>query len=67
MANCRAARSGKIETALLNQPRLTLAGLEAALRLVDHIDATFAAYDTIVAMPGAQRFERIADFHGTVS
>jgi hypothetical protein len=46
---------------------LALAGLEAALRLVDHIDAALAAYDAIVAMPGAQRFQRIADFHGTVS
>jgi hypothetical protein len=52
---------------VLNQPRLTLAGLEAALRLVDHVDTPFATYDTVVAMPGTQRFERIADFHGAVS
>jgi hypothetical protein len=63
----QAARSGKIGAGLLSQPCSTLAGLESALRLVDHIDTPFAPDDTIVTMPGAQRLERIADFHGTVS
>jgi hypothetical protein len=49
------------------QPCSTLAGLEPTVRLIDHIDTSFAPDDTIVAMPGAQRLERIADFHGTVS
>jgi hypothetical protein len=67
--NCfgQAARSGKIEAPLLSQPRSALAGLEPTVRLIDHIDTSFAPDDTIVAMPGAQRLERIADFHGTVS
>jgi hypothetical protein len=43
--------------------RSTLARLEAALRLVDDIDATLAADDAVVAMAAAQRLERVADFH----
>jgi hypothetical protein len=34
-----------------------LTGLEAALRLVDHVNAAFAAHDTIVAVTPAQRFQ----------
>jgi hypothetical protein len=34
-----------------------LTGLEAALRLVDHIDAAFAAHEAVVTMPPAQRFQ----------
>jgi hypothetical protein len=45
---------------------LTLAGLETAMRLVDDIDAALAAYDAVVAMAAAQRFQRIADFHGSI-
>ena len=41
-----------------------LAGLEAPLRLVDHVDAAFAAHDAVVAVPAAQRFQRVTDFHG---
>src|ERR1700726_4398835 len=36
--------------------RLALAGLEAAMRLVDDIDAPLAPHDAIVAMAAAQRF-----------
>jgi hypothetical protein len=45
---------------------LTLACLEAAMRLVDDVDAPFAAYDAVVAVTTAQRFQRIADFHGSI-
>jgi hypothetical protein len=45
---------------------LTLARLEAAMRLVDDVDAPFAAYDAVVAVTAAQRFQRIADFHGSI-
>ncbi len=41
-----------------------LAGFEALLGLVDDVNATLAAYQAIVAVAGAQRAERIADFHG---
>src|SRR5262249_43991332 len=40
-----------------------LAGLEPALGLVDDVDAAFAPHQPIVAVPAAQGFERIADFH----
>ena len=36
---------------------LALAGFEAALRLIDDIDATLAPHDAIVAMAAAQRFQ----------
>jgi hypothetical protein len=42
---------------------LTLAGLEPGLRLVDHIDAAFAAHDSAIAMTRFQRTERVCDFH----
>jgi hypothetical protein len=44
-----------------------LAGFEPALRLIDDIDAPLAPHDAIIAMARAQRFQRIADFHGTFS
>jgi hypothetical protein len=34
-----------------------LTGLEAPLRLIDHINAAFAAHDTVVAVTPAQRFQ----------
>jgi hypothetical protein len=34
-----------------------LAGLEAALRLIDHVDAALAAHETVVPMAAAQRFQ----------
>src|ERR1700744_2570951 len=42
---------------------LALARLEAALHLVDHIDPALAADQTVGAMPAAQRFQRVTDFH----
>jgi hypothetical protein len=47
--------------------RSALTCLEAPLRLVDHVHAALAAHDTIVAVATAQRFQRIADFHGLAS
>src|SRR6201999_4124942 len=40
-----------------------LARLEAALHLVDHIDPALAADQAVGAMPAAQRFQRVTDFH----
>jgi hypothetical protein len=37
--------------------RLALAGFEAALGLVDHVDPAFAADKAIVAVPTTQRFQ----------
>src|SRR5262249_10207822 len=42
---------------------LALARLESALGLVDDVDAALAPHQPVVAMPSAQRLERIADFH----
>ena len=47
----------------MREPGSTLPGLEAALDLVDHVDAAFAADQAIAAMAAAQRFQRVADFH----
>jgi len=44
----------------------TLARLEAALNLVDHVDPALAADQTVVAVASAQRFQRVTDFHGTI-
>jgi hypothetical protein len=44
--------------------RLALARFEAALRLIDDVNATLAPHDAIVAMAAAQGFQRITDFHG---
>jgi hypothetical protein len=46
---------------------LALTGLEAPVRLVDDVDAALTAHQAIVAMAAAQRFQRIADFHGNSS
>ncbi len=43
--------------------QLTLAGFEAAVRLVDHVDAALAAHDAVVAMPRAQGLEGVSNFH----
>src|SRR6266404_8805340 len=44
----------------------TLARLEAALNLVDHVDPALAADQTVVAVASPQRFQRVTDFHGTI-
>lgn len=43
-----------------------LAGLEAAIRLVDDVNAAFAAYDLAIAVPGFERAQRVAYFHHSV-
>jgi hypothetical protein len=40
-----------------------LARLEAPLDFVNDVDAPFAADQTIGAMPAAQGFQGVADFH----
>ena len=45
------------------QYRLTLAGFEPRILLVDHVNAALAADQLIVAMARTQRLERITDFH----
>jgi hypothetical protein len=44
----------------------TLARLETALNLVDHVDPTLAADQTVVAVATTQRFQRVTDLHGTI-
>jgi hypothetical protein len=46
---------------------LPLAGLEAALGLIDHIDTAPPAHQLVVAVATPQRFQGITDFHGTHS
>jgi hypothetical protein len=41
----------------------TLTGFEAAMRLVDHVDAAFAAHDAIIAMTRTQGLQRVSNFH----
>ena len=43
---------------------LALLGLEARVRLVDHVGATLAANDLAVAVAALERLERGTDFHG---
>ena len=40
-----------------------LAGLEAAVGLVDHVNAALAAHDLAVAVPALERAERVANLH----
>ena len=40
-----------------------LAGLEAAVGLVDHVNAALATHHLTVAVPAFQRAERIANLH----
>lgn len=40
-----------------------MTGFEALVHFVDDVDTTATANDLIVAMPGAQRFDGIFDFH----
>ena len=46
---------------------LTLAGLEAGLGLVDHIDPAFTPDNLVVAVSATQRFQRITDFHSNLA
>jgi hypothetical protein len=45
---------------------LALAGFEAALRLIDDVNAAFAAHDPVVPVTAAKRFQGIANFHGAI-
>jgi hypothetical protein len=45
----------------------TLAGLEALLGLVDDEDAALATHQLVVTVALHQRFQRVANLHGTVS
>jgi hypothetical protein len=49
----------------MNGLSLALAGFETALRFVDHVQATTTADDTVIAMTGPERLDRILNFHGT--
>jgi hypothetical protein len=44
-------------------PHSTLAGLETAMRLVDHVNAALAAHDAIVAVTRTQGLQGISNFH----
>jgi hypothetical protein len=46
--------------------RSTLARLEAPLCLIDNVDTPLAAHDAIVAVAAAERFQRVANLHGTI-
>lgn len=43
--------------------RLTLAGFEALVHLVDDVNTATATHKLVVAVTPHQRFERIANFH----
>ncbi len=57
-----APASGLFDFTIL--PASALAGLEAALGLVDHVNTALAAHDTAIAVPVLQRAERVPDLHG---
>ena len=40
-----------------------LAGLEPALRFVDHVNAALATHNAAITVPVLERAERIANFH----
>src|SRR5579862_3233110 len=46
---------------------LPLAGLEAPLGLVDHINAAPPPHQLVIAVAAAQGFQGIADFHDTLA
>jgi hypothetical protein len=45
------------------KPVSALPGFEAPIGLVDDVDAALTSHQAIVAVPAAQGFQRIADFH----
>src|SRR4051794_4905993 len=57
--------SGGQSAGPLSLDRSTLAGLEAALHLFDHIDPPLAADQTVVAVATTQRFKQFTDLHGS--
>src|SRR4029077_5719470 len=44
-------------------PRSALTGLKAAIGLIDDVDPALPAHQTIIAVPPAQGFQGITDFH----
>jgi hypothetical protein len=40
-----------------------LTGLKAAIGLIDDVDPALPAHQTIIAVPAAQGFQGITDFH----
>jgi hypothetical protein len=44
-------------------PESALTGLKAAIGLIDDVDPALPAHQTIIAVPAAQGFQGIADFH----
>src|SRR5215469_16203160 len=44
-------------------PKSALTGLKAAIGLVDDVDPALPAHQTIIAVPAAQGFQGITDFH----
>jgi hypothetical protein len=48
-------------------PESALTGLKAAIGLIDDVDPALPAHQTIVAVPAAQGFQGIPDFHVDLS
>ena len=48
-------------------PKSALTGLKPAIGLVDDVDPALPAHQTIVAVPAAQGFQGIPDFHVDLS
>ena len=44
-------------------PKSALTSFKAAIGLIDDVDPAFSAHQTIIAVPAAQGFQRITDFH----
>jgi hypothetical protein len=44
-------------------PGSTLAGFEAAVGLVDDVNAALPAHQAVIAVPAAQGFQGVTDFH----
>jgi hypothetical protein len=44
-------------------PKSALTGLKAAIGLIDDVDPALSAHQAIIAVPAAQGFQGIADFH----
>jgi len=56
----------RVSLDILTLDILTLARLEAALDLVDHIDPALAPDQAVGTMATAQRFQRVTDLHGRI-
>jgi hypothetical protein len=50
-------------TGAVRRRKSALAGLKAAIGLIDDVDPALPAHQTIIAVPAAQGFQGIADFH----